>query len=54
MCEREWEVFLRLRMKFESCSCMGRELGVSIYKWGSKTSHFYFSAQKSVEPVFIK
>jgi hypothetical protein len=24
---------------------------VSIYRWGSKTSHFYFSAQKLAEPV---
>jgi hypothetical protein len=30
----------------------GREVGVSIYRWGSKTSRFfYFSAQKPSEPV---
>jgi hypothetical protein len=39
MCEREWEVFLKLPMEFGSCSCMGREVGVSIYRWGLKTSH---------------
>jgi hypothetical protein len=37
MCEREWEVFLRLEMEFKSCSSVG-EVGVSIYRWGSKTS----------------
>jgi hypothetical protein len=52
MCEREWEVFFKLEMGFGSCSPMGeREVGVSIYKWGSKTSRFDFSAQKPVEPV---
>ena len=39
VCEREWEVFLKLPMEFGSCSCMGREVGVSIYRWGLKTSH---------------
>jgi hypothetical protein len=34
MCEREWEVFLMLEMEFKSCSCVGREVGVSIYRWG--------------------
>jgi hypothetical protein len=29
----------------------GREVEVSIYRWGSKTSRFDFSAQKPVEPV---
>jgi hypothetical protein len=24
MCEREWEVFLRLEMEFKSCSAMGQ------------------------------
>jgi hypothetical protein len=51
VCEREWEVFLRLGMEFESCSC-GGEVGVSIYRCGSKTSRFYFSAQNPVEPIF--
>jgi hypothetical protein len=32
MCEREWEVFLKLEMEFWSCSCVGREVGVSIYR----------------------
>jgi hypothetical protein len=36
MCEREWEVFLRLEMEFCAWSCVGREVGVSIYRWGSK------------------
>jgi hypothetical protein len=36
MCEREWQVFLRLEMEFKSCSGVGREVGVSIYRWGSK------------------
>jgi hypothetical protein len=40
MCEGEWEVFLRLEMEFKSCSCVGREVGVSIYRWGFKTSHW--------------
>jgi hypothetical protein len=40
VCVREWEVFLRLGMEFESCSCVGGEVGVSIYRWGSKTSRF--------------
>jgi hypothetical protein len=37
VCERDWEVFLKLEMEFKSCSCMGREVGVSIYTWGFKT-----------------
>ena len=36
MCEREWEVFFKLEMEFGSCSCVGREVGVSIYRWSSK------------------
>jgi hypothetical protein len=36
VCEREWEVFLRLEMEFKSCS---------------KTSCFYFSTQKPAVPV---
>jgi hypothetical protein len=31
-------VFLKLEMEFGSCSCVGREVGVSIYRWGFKTS----------------
>jgi hypothetical protein len=39
VCEREWEVFLRLGMESKSCcSVEEREVGVSIYRWGSKTS----------------
>jgi hypothetical protein len=30
MCEREWEVFLKLEMEFGACSAMGREVRVSI------------------------
>jgi hypothetical protein len=40
VCEREWEVFLMLEMEFCACSTVGREVGVSIYRWGSKTSRF--------------
>jgi hypothetical protein len=40
MCEREWEVFLKLEMEFGACSCMGKGVGVSIYMWGSKTSRW--------------
>jgi hypothetical protein len=38
--EREWEVFLKLEMEFGSCSYVGREVGVSIYKRGFKTSRW--------------
>jgi hypothetical protein len=38
--EREWEVFLKLEMEFKTCSSFGREVGVSIYRWGFKTSHW--------------
>jgi hypothetical protein len=31
-------VFLRLEMEFGACSSVGREVAVSIYRWGSKTS----------------
>jgi hypothetical protein len=34
--EREWEEFLKLEIEFKSCSTVGREVGVSIYRWGSK------------------
>jgi hypothetical protein len=40
VCEREWEVFLKLEMVFNSCSPIGREVGVSIYRWGFKTSRW--------------
>jgi hypothetical protein len=40
MCERKWEVFLKLEMESKSCSCVGRGAGVSIYRWGSKTSRW--------------
>jgi hypothetical protein len=37
MCEREWEVFLKLEMEFGSCSLVwGRKVRVSIYRWISK------------------
>jgi hypothetical protein len=39
MREREWEVFLKLESEFGACSCVGREVGVILYWWGSKTSH---------------
>jgi hypothetical protein len=52
VCVREWEVFLRLGMKFFACSTVGREIGVSIYIGGApKLAVFDFSAQKPVEPV---
>jgi hypothetical protein len=35
---REWEVFLSLQMKFKSYSYVVIGVGVSIYRWGSKTS----------------
>jgi hypothetical protein len=37
VCEREWEVSLKLEMVFKSCSYVGSGVGVSIYRWGSKT-----------------
>ena len=41
MCEKEWEVFFKLEMEFGSCSLvLGREVGVSIYRWGFKTSRW--------------
>jgi hypothetical protein len=37
MCEREWEVFFKLEMEFwVMLLCVGREVGVSIYRWSSK------------------
>jgi hypothetical protein len=44
MCEREREVFFKLEMEFGSCSCVGREVGVSIYRWGFKTSRWVILA----------
>jgi hypothetical protein len=35
-----WEVFLKLEMVFKSCSTIGKEVGVSIYRWGFKTSRW--------------
>jgi hypothetical protein len=32
MCVREWDVFLKLEMEFGACSCVGREVVVSIYR----------------------
>jgi hypothetical protein len=40
VCEREWEVFLKLEMEFGVCSYVGRVVGVSIYRWGFKTSRW--------------
>jgi hypothetical protein len=34
------EVFLRLEMEFKLCSLVRREVGVSIYRWGFKTSRW--------------
>jgi hypothetical protein len=47
MCEREREVFLKLEMEFGSCSCVGREVGVSIYRWAFKTSDFLLFYSKT-------
>jgi hypothetical protein len=47
MCEKEWEVLLKLEMEFGSCSCVGREVGVSIYRWGFKTSRFSLFRSKT-------
>ena len=35
MCEREWEVFLRLGMKFCVCSAVGKSVG-GVYKGAPK------------------
>jgi hypothetical protein len=40
MCEREWEVLYKLEMEFGSCCSVGREVGVSIYRRGFKTSRW--------------
>jgi hypothetical protein len=53
MCEREWEVFFKLEMEFGSCSSMGREVGVIIYRWGFKTSRWTdFGCGGPVEPFW--
>jgi hypothetical protein len=39
VCERVGGVF-KLEMEFGACSCVVREVGVSIYRWGSKTSRW--------------
>jgi hypothetical protein len=51
MCEREWEVFLRLEMKFCACSAMGKSVG-GVYK-GAPKSWWPLgkSDWKTVEPV---
>jgi hypothetical protein len=37
MCEREWEVFFKLENGvWVVLLCVGREVGVSIYRWSSK------------------
>ena len=36
VCEREWEVFLRLGMKFCACSSVGKSVG-GVYKGGPKS-----------------
>jgi hypothetical protein len=51
MCEREWEVFLQLEMESKSCSTVGREVGVSIYRWDFKTSRW---ADFDVEDRFTR
>jgi hypothetical protein len=44
-------VFLKLEMEFGACSCVGREIGVSIYRCGSKTSRWTeLSCVGPVEP----
>jgi hypothetical protein len=40
MCEREWEVFLRLEIEFGACSCVWKEVGMGKYRWGFKTSRW--------------
>jgi hypothetical protein len=35
VCEREWEVFLRLEMEFCACSTMGKSVG-GVYKGAPK------------------
>ena len=35
MCEREWEVFLRLEMEFCACSAVGKSVG-GVYKGAPK------------------
>jgi hypothetical protein len=44
VCVREWRMFLRLEMEFKACSCMGGEVGVSRYRWSTKTSCLGFFA----------
>jgi hypothetical protein len=36
VCEREWEVFLRLEMEFYACSPMGKSVG-GVYKGAPKS-----------------
>jgi hypothetical protein len=36
MCEREWEVFLRLEMEFCACSSVGKSVG-GVYKGAPKS-----------------
>ena len=51
MCEREWKVFFKLEMEFGSCSSVGREVEVSIYRRGFKTSRWAnFGCGGPVEP----
>jgi hypothetical protein len=48
VCEREWEMFLKLEMEFSACLCVGeKEVGVSIYRWSSKTSCFFTFLHKT-------
>jgi hypothetical protein len=36
VCEREWEVFLRLEMESKSCSTVGKSVG-GVYKGAPKS-----------------
>ena len=51
MCEREWEVFLRLEMEFCACYTVGKSVG-GVYK-GAHKSRWPLGkvGQKPVEPV---
>jgi hypothetical protein len=51
MCDREWEVFLRLEMEFCVCSIVGKSVG-GVYKGASKSWWpLGKSDRKTVEPI---
>jgi hypothetical protein len=51
MCEREWEVFLRLEMEFCACSSVGKSVG-GVYKGAPKSWWLLGKSDwKTVEPV---